>query len=198
MAMNIEIKARAPDPARLDEAARRIAGPPAAVLEQEDTFFDVRQGRLKLRAFGAAGKSPRPGELIFYERPDALGPKACQYAIARVEDAEPLRAILAAALGTAGVVRKRRTLHLVGRTRIHLDDVEGLGRFVELETVMGPGEAREAGVRATQAIMDALGIAMADLIDRAYVDLLSETRGDGALRGGLPPGAARSQQEAGG
>jgi len=74
--------------------------------------------------------------------------------------------------GEVGRVRKARTLFLVGRTRIHLDEVEGLGHFMELEVVLREGESTEAGVREAHGLMERLGVKAAQLIDRAYVDLL--------------------------
>ena len=59
-------------------------------------------------------------------------------------------------------------------TRVHLDTVEGLGEFIELEAVLAPGESRDAGRARVREIGDALGISADDLIERAYVDLLSE------------------------
>ncbi|MBK7190771.1 MAG: class IV adenylate cyclase [bacterium] len=97
-------------------------------------------GRLKLRAF-AEGH----GELIYYRRADAVGPKESFYTIAPVEDPDALRRALTLALGAVGRVRKRRTLYLVGRTRVHLDRVEGLGEFLELEVVLLDDETAEVG-----------------------------------------------------
>jgi predicted adenylyl cyclase CyaB len=76
------------------------------------------------------------------------------------------------AYGEIGRVRKRRILYLAGRTRIHLDRVEGLGDFLELEVVLVDGEPVEAGVREAQVLMARLGIDTSQLIERAYVDLL--------------------------
>ena len=166
MAANIEIKARITDPVRLCEAAQRLAGPPAAVLVQEDVFFHSPRGRLKLRIEGDRGR------LIAYDRPDTPGPRRCDYHIHEVAEPAALRAALEAALGVRGVVRKRRTLYLAGRTRIHVDHVDGLGDFLELEVVLAPGEPDAAGHAEADSLLRALGLADVPLIDRAYVDLL--------------------------
>jgi predicted adenylyl cyclase CyaB len=71
-----------------------------------------------------------------------------------------------------GTVVKRREVFMVEGTRIHLDDVDGLGRFLELEAVLGPGESRESGEERVRRLSDELGIADSDLIDTAYIDLL--------------------------
>jgi predicted adenylyl cyclase CyaB len=89
-----------------------------------------------------------------------------------VKDPTAVGAVLAAALGVRGVVRKRRRLYLIGRTRVHLDQVEGLGGFIELEVVLGEGEAASQGEAVAVELMDRLGIARSDLVRGAYLDLL--------------------------
>ncbi|MDT4826636.1 cyaB: putative adenylyl cyclase CyaB [compost metagenome] len=69
-------------------------------------------------------------------------------------------------------MRKQRRLFLVGRTRVHLDRVEGLGEFLELEVVLQDGEPAEAGVAEAHALMARLGVAEDQLMQGAYVDLL--------------------------
>ena len=171
MNRNVEIKARV---VGLDVVRKRVAaladdGP--VVLDQEDTFFVCAAGRLKLRKIN--GKA---GELIYYVRPDSAGPKTSQYVITEVSDAGGLEAVLARAYGVRGVVRKRRTLYKVGRTRVHLDEVDDLGDFVELEVVLGPGEAISEGVAVADDLMDKLGLSRAQLLDGAYIDLMDEPR----------------------
>jgi predicted adenylyl cyclase CyaB len=89
-----------------------------------------------------------------------------------VAEPEALRDALTLAYGQAGRVRKHRTLFRVGRIRIHLDRVEGLGHFLELEVVLAGGEPAEAGVREARELMERLGIRPSQLIEGAYVDLL--------------------------
>lgn len=166
MPRNVEIKARVPDPVRLRALALAVAGGPPVVIEQDDTFFAVATGRLKLRTFADG-----TGELIFYERADRAGPKNSHYALAPVADAAALREVLAAALPVRGRVRKRRELLLAGRTRIHLDRVEGLGDFLELEVVLAADEEIAAGEAEAQALMARLEVAPGDLVAGAYLDL---------------------------
>jgi len=175
MPRNIEIKARLDGGQVLADvaacAAKLAADGPREII-QDDTFFRCDNGRLKLRAFGGGG-----GELIFYRRADAAGPKESFYILAPVEDPDPLRLALTTAYGQAGRVLKRRTLYLVGRTRVHLDRVEGLGDFLELEVVLRDEEAAEAGETEARALMSALGVAPAQLVEGAYVDLLNGVSG---------------------
>lgn len=175
MARNIEIKARIASVAVLLPRVAALADRGPVAIEQDDTFFRCANGRLKLRAL-----SERDGELIFYRRDDAPGPKASFYLRSPTAEPDALRETLAAAWGVAGRVRKHRTLFMVGRTRVHLDAVEGLGDFLELEVVLDDAEDPAAGVLEAQALMARLGVEPAQLVARAYVDLLRESA-EGAL-----------------
>jgi adenylate cyclase class IV len=173
MARNIEIKARVGRRAAIEARAASLATAGPTLLQQDDSFFRCAQGRLKLRCFADG-----TGELIAYQRADGAGPKASTYLRTPATDPPGLRAALTAACGLIGRVQKQRTLYLVGRTRIHLDRVSGLGDFVELEVVLADGETAEAGVVEAQALMAALGIDAGMLVEEAYLDLLAA---------GLPP-----------
>jgi predicted adenylyl cyclase CyaB len=167
MARNVEIKARISGVAALLPRAARLADTGPTVIEQEDTFFACPNGRLKLRdEFGAGA------ELIFYQRADLSGPKESFYERVPVPDPQAMRKLLQLAHGQTGRVRKRRVLFLVGRTRIHLDAVEGLGEFLELEVVLRDGESAADGVVEAQRIMAELGVGPQQLIEGAYVDHL--------------------------
>ncbi len=170
MARNIEIKARVADMKAMAERASRVAEEGPWRIEQDDTFFGCRDGRLKLRDFGNGS-----GELIFYRRPDQAGPGQSEYRITPTDDPAGLRAVLTDALGETGRVRKQRILYLAGRTRIHLDRVEGLGDFIELEVVLADGERSATGEAEARYLMERLHIADADLAEVAYVDLLADS-----------------------
>jgi predicted adenylyl cyclase CyaB len=150
--------------------AEALADHPAQYLVQEDVFFRVARGRLKLRILG-----PQSGELIAYERPDQTTAKASAYEIFRTTEPERLRITLSAALITEGVVRKRRCVYLCGQTRIHFDEVENLGSFIELEVVLRRDQPPAEGHAIVQSLMTRLGIREEDLIGVAYVDLLRAT-----------------------
>ncbi len=171
---NVEIKARVRDVARQRMLAQKLAQGEPQVIEQEDVFFRVPRGRLKLRAFGDG-----TGELIYYERRDSTGPATSEYRLSPTGDPESLRETLGAALGLGAIVRKRRTLYWSGQTRIHLDEVEGLGDYLELEVVLGGEQSAEEGEEIARDIMARLEVRDADLVDRAYVDLL-EAEGSSA------------------
>jgi len=170
MARNVEIKARLSDPDRIRSILEELVDSPPEILEQTDTFFSVSSGRFKLRVQG--GRS----ELIYYERPDTASAKESRYSVIRIDEPDLLRAVLAEAIGVRGTVKKRRFLYRIGKTRVHLDEVEGLGSFLELEVVLDEGEMVEDGVATANRLMGKLGIEDEDLVACAYIDLLEEKR----------------------
>jgi adenylate cyclase class IV len=167
MSRNIEIKAKVDnlDAARTRAAA--IASGAPQLIDQRDTFFVVARGRLKVRTFADGS-----GELIAYERANERGPRQSTYTRAACSDAAALCEALARVLPVRGVVNKRRELFLAGRTRIHLDRVEQLGSFVELEVVLAEDESPEAGQREAHALLESLAISENELVPDAYIDLL--------------------------
>ncbi len=171
MNANIEIKARVQSPDHFAETATKITRSKPEIIVQHDVFFHVTHGRLKLRMFPDG-----TGELIQYCRPDQAGPKASRYVLAPTDQPAKLREALGAALGEIGEVQKRRQLWLSGRTRIHLDEVSGLGWFMELEVVLSDGECTIEAKTEAGELKDRLGVVTTDLVDRAYIDLLMETQ----------------------
>lgn len=169
MARNVEIKATIASVGAMLPLVARIADSGPTEIMQDDTFFACPNGRLKLRAF-----SEQAGELIFYQRPDDTGPKESFYVRSPTTSPGTLRQTLTLAYGQAGRVRKQRTLFLTGRTRIHLDRVEGLGDFLELEVVLAEDEPTEAGNAIADELLARLGIASGQLLATAYVDLLAD------------------------
>ena len=167
MASNIEIKARVDDFDALRARTEVLSDQPLQIIPQEDTFFNTEKGRLKLRVL-----DPDLGYLIYYERPDQDGPKRSDYHLAKTNEPENLKTALSLALGIRGVVRKTRYLYMVGQTRIHLDDVDGLGQFMELEVVMQAGQSDADGRAIAEDLMRRLGVREEALIEGAYMDLL--------------------------
>jgi predicted adenylyl cyclase CyaB len=168
---NIEIKASVDDLAVIRVRASALASAAPELIDQVDTFFTVARGRLKVRAFADGS-----GELIAYERANERGPKQSTYTRAECRDAAALCEALARVLTVRGVVAKRREVFLAGRTRIHLDLVETLGSFVELEVVLADGESPEAGRREAHELLRSLSIPERDLVPDAYIDLLERQR----------------------
>ena len=166
---NIEIKATVREPDQFRRIAMRIATEPCQTLHQEDVFFRVRKGRLKLRIF-----SDGSGELIQYERADTSGAKQSDYQIHCTSKPLELRKLLAAALGETVTVKKKREVYMAGQTRIHLDEVDELGTFMELEVVLSPDQTPEEGRSIASDLMEKLGIQESDLVPCAYADLLQD------------------------
>jgi predicted adenylyl cyclase CyaB len=169
MPANIEIKARIRDFAGIQSRAERLSDRPLEVIPQEDVFFHAEKGRLKLRIL-----APDRGQLIYYTRPDREGPKRSEYHIAHTPEPENLKRVLGLAYGIRGVVRKTRYLYLVGQTRVHLDDVEGLGQFMELEVVLREEQGDAEGQKIAEDLMSSLGVERSDLLEGAYMDLLEK------------------------
>ncbi|XP_061923094.1 uncharacterized protein LOC133662916 isoform X2 [Entelurus aequoreus] len=171
MPSNVEIKAKVSDPLQFAKMASDLSQSEGSIIRQHDTFFSSSRGRLKLRDFMDGS-----GQLIFYERPDTDGPKLSRYSISPTSDPASLKAVLSDALGVKGEVRKERRLFLIGQTRVHLDTVEGLGHYMELEVVMRPDQMLEDGQQVAEGLMEQLGVAKESLVTGAYVDLLLEGR----------------------
>jgi predicted adenylyl cyclase CyaB len=172
MPRNVEIKARVEAPNVLRRRAAALSTSPVEVLRQVDTFYVVPEGRLKLRVLG-----PDACELIFYDRRDISAAKASDYVVVRSDDPEGFARILSSVLEVRGVVVKTRFLYRVGQTRIHVDDVEGLGSFMELEVVLGHGQTVDDGAKIAERLMVELGLETAHRVAGAYIDLLERKGG---------------------
>lgn len=168
LARNIEIKARLSDRDGVLQRAAALATQGPFALSQDDSFFHCPQGRLKLRDM------PEGAELIAYRRADEQGPKLSEYWRSPVPEPASMREALAQVLGLLGRVRKQRVLYLAGRTRIHIDRVEGLGDFLELEVVLDDGEPLSAGEAEAEHLMAQLQVPASARLSTAYLDLLRQ------------------------
>ncbi|KAF2905967.1 hypothetical protein ILUMI_00198 [Ignelater luminosus] len=168
---NVEIKAKVRNLADLISRAKKISNSEGTIIPQNDTFYKVQQGRLKLRKFEDGN-----AELIYYERPDSEGPKTSSYEKCSIKsgEVEGLNAVLSRALGTTGIVKKVRQLFLVEQTRIHVDQVEGLGDFMELEVCLKPDQSSEEGEMVAHSLMEKLDVEKDDLLAGAYRDMLNK------------------------
>lgn len=185
--VNVELKARDPDPAATAARCLALGAHDRGVLQQTDTYFLARRGRLKLREGGAGA------ELIAYGRPDAAEPAESRYVLAPVSEPDALSEALDAALGTTVVVSKRRRLLLWEGVRIHLDEVEGLGSFVEFEAVLPDAGDLSAARAKVARLRSELGIEDDSLVPAGYADLLIDApqallrAADGAMRNAYAP-----------
>ncbi len=168
MARNIEIKASLDNVGFCLDKAKSLSGTDPEIIKQDDFFFNCDNGRLKLRFF-----SQQNGVLIFYKRKNDSGPKTSEYFISETKEPGVLLQVLEKSYGIHGRVKKTRKLFLIGRTRVHIDQVENLGNFLELEVVLSENENSNTGITEAYQLMDQFGIKNDNLIDCAYVDLLN-------------------------
>lgn len=167
MPSNIEIKVRLKDPEETLTAIRQRCGCEPEEICQEDHFFQIPHGRLKLRLL-----AENQGELIQYHRSNSPDPKPSDYEIYATNNPRSLLSVLQRSLPEGPVVKKKRLLFLDGRTRVHFDHVVGLGYFLELEVVLREAEDVACGYRDADEWISYLGIKKEDLIAVAYADLL--------------------------
>ncbi|XP_055585810.1 uncharacterized protein LOC129738603 isoform X2 [Uranotaenia lowii] len=167
---NIEIKAQVGDKEAFQKKvaiAEGLTGAKAEVIKQHDVFFNSQKGRLKLRYL-----ETKKSELIQYFRPDVGGPKLSTYHKIDLDEPKLMETILAESVGIKGEVKKHRHLFLYNQTRVHLDDVEGLGYFLEFEVVLRPDQTIEEGTNIANEMMKLFEIKDDDLIVGAYMDKL--------------------------
>lgn len=166
---NIELKLRVVslEPFRL--AARCLGLRQLADEWQRDTYFRCASGRLKLREF-----RDRQAELIWYRRADQAEARASDYQIVPVSAAAELTQLLEQACGLRCVVVKHREVWLYHNVRLHLDRVQRLGEYVELESVVGPEVDEPLAWRRLRALLDQLPLADCPIESRSYADLLGD------------------------
>ena len=166
--LNIEIKARCRDLVVAEKAVLQAGAVFTAVLQQKDTYFNTENGRLKLREIAGGAN-----QLIFYKRADTAGPRNSEYSIYETEAIDTLKTMLEDALSVWVVVEKQRKLFLYDEVRIHLDQVKGLGSFLELEGVVGAQADYDSVRNKVDHLIDILTITENELISLSYSDLLT-------------------------
>ncbi|XP_047039466.1 uncharacterized protein LOC124644255 [Helicoverpa zea] len=171
---NVEIKAKITDYDNICKIAQELSGGPAKIINQDDTFYKVNEGRLKMRIYEDSSAT-----LVRYDRSDEGGPKLSNYelldfSVEEKEKAKLLDDMLKKCLGIRGRVVKERKLFMVDQTRIHIDTVEDLGNYMELEVVLRPEQTLEEGQAIARDLQNKLGVKDEDLIECAYVDLLDK------------------------
>jgi predicted adenylyl cyclase CyaB len=165
--LNLERKARCRD---LDAARSALEALPArreGEQQQTDTYFLARHGRLKLREIEG-----REAVLISYERPDGQSARLSRYYLVPVTEPLLMKTALTAALGLRGAVHKCREVYHWHNVRIHLDEVAGLGAFVEFEAVLGPGDDEATAHERLTHLGRLLGLLAEDEQGVSYADLL--------------------------
>lgn len=165
--INVEIKATCDDPAavrrRLAERFARFVG----TDYQTDTYFVTEAGRLKLR------EGEIENALIFYERPDESGPKQSDVTLFHPPRGSPLKQMLSRAMGVDVVVEKKREIYFIENVKFHLDTINGLGTFVEIEAIDKDGTIGITTLRRQcEEYLDLFAIAEDDLLSTSYSDML--------------------------
>jgi predicted adenylyl cyclase CyaB len=169
MNLNIEIKARCSDPSFVRNYLTNGSASFKGTDNQTDTYFNVPNGRLKLR------EGNIENNLIYYERVEKAGPKKSNFILVKVEDAKSLKVILTNSNGIKTTVTKRREIYYIENVKFHIDEVPGLGWFVEIEagnilTDLSEKELREQ----CEFYINEFSIQEKDLITQSYSDMIME------------------------
>lgn len=165
--LNVEIKAKCDDPAFVREYLLANGAEFRGTDHQRDTYFNVSNGRLKLR------EGNIENNLIFYERTNQAGPKHSDFELMKVPDAEKLKEVLTKSNGVKVVVEKKREIYYMRNVKFHIDEVPGLGHFMEIEAGNIGVELSAVELREQcDYYMKELGIKEDDLIEVSYSDLL--------------------------
>lgn len=166
--LNVEIKARCADTSFVRNYLLANNADHKGTDAQTDTYFNVTHGRLKLR------EGNIENHLIFYERTNQAGPKNSHFKLVKVEDAKGLKEMLGQALGIKIVVKKKREIYYIGNVKFHIDEVPGLGTFVEIEAGnLLANLTQEELKEQCDLYMQELRINKEDLIEVSYSDLLT-------------------------
>lgn len=163
----IEIKARCTQAQRVRDYLRSHGADVRGLDHQTDTYFRVPRGRLKLR------EGRIENALIYYERADQESAKQSNVLLTKTQPDSALKAQLTQALGVLVVVKKQREIAFIDNVKFHIDRVEGLGHFVEIEAIDNEGTlSQEQLLAQCQSFQHGLGIQPHDLVAESYSDLL--------------------------
>ena len=166
MAKNLEFKVRYDSLDNLLPKLQDLNAEFKALIHQQDTYFHNPKGRLKLREIPESDE----GWLIYYERPNNEESRYSIYQLCQIPQSEQLKNLLTLSLGIKTIVKKERSFWLYNNTRIHLDRVEGLGDYVELETVF-QGQSDSEARQEHHHVKTMLELNFADPIALSYSEL---------------------------
>ncbi len=167
MALNVEIKAKCKNPASIKEILESQQADFKGVDHQIDTYFKVPNGRMKFR------EGNIENSLIHYDRPNQAGPKKSNYILYHPQADSSLKQLLTQANGVLVVVDKLRSIYFIKNVKFHVDEVENLGSFMEIEAIDSDGSiGEEKLLEQCQFYLNLFGIQEEDLIDHSYSDLL--------------------------
>lgn len=167
--LNVEIKARCTDASFIRSYLLNHGAEFKGTDRQTDTYFNVANGRLKLR------EGNIENALIWYERTNQAGPKNAAVNLVKIEDAGGLKEALQKASGIKVVVEKKREIYFIGNVKFHIDEVPGLGSFAEIEASnLYADLSQEQLKKQCDFYIEALGISENDLVEVSYSDMLLE------------------------
>lgn len=167
--LNVEIKARCADASFIRNYLLNQGAECKGTDLQTDTYFNVTNGRLKLR------EGNIENALIWYERTNQAGPKNSSVNLVKIEDAKGLKEALRKSSGIKVVVEKKREIYFIGNVKFHLDEVPGLGSFAEIEASnLYADLSQEQLKEQCDFYLAAFGINDADLVEVSYSDMLLE------------------------
>lgn len=167
---NVELKARLRSLDAARQVAQSLATDQLPDQHQIDTYFQCRHGRLKLREIAGA-----PAQLISYQRPDTTAAKPSRYYLIDVPDPAAMFQGLTEALGILARVEKHREIFFYENVRIHLDQVDQLGAFLEFEAVLESEDQIQEGEKIVSWLQDQFAIQSEDLLTSSYSDMLQRT-----------------------
>jgi len=169
--LNIEIKAKCADAAAVRKYLQTVHARFVGIDEQTDTYFNSINGRLKLR------EGNIENNLIYYERSDLHGPKSSHFHLVKVDDAKGLKEALKNSLGVKMIVKKKREIYFIENVKIHIDEVPGLGVFIEIEAgnVLAD-KSKEELQHQCEYYLNEFGIRQMDLVAESYSDMLIDVK----------------------
>ncbi len=169
--INIEIKARCENPEAIESLLVNEQANFIGTDRQTDTYFNVAHGRLKLR------EGLIENALIHYHRPDQPGLKKSEVLLFKTEPGSLLKEILVQSLGIKVIVSKQRKIFYIDNLKFHIDTVNGLGSFVEIEAFDDNGRIDEGKLRLQcETYLKKFGIGDTDLLTGSYSDLILQTK----------------------
>lgn len=167
--LNVEIKARCADASFMRNYLLTNGAEFRGTDHQVDTYFNVGNGRLKLR------EGNIENNLIYYERKNQAGPKHSDFDLVKIGDAAGLKDVLRKSNGIKVIVEKKREIYYIGNVKFHIDLVPGLGDFMEIEAGNIGVEKTAEELRAQcNFYMSELGVKETDLIEVSYSDMMLE------------------------
>ena len=168
--LNVEIKARSHSPESVRKYLRDHEADFKGVDEQADTYFNVSNGRLKLR------EGNIENNLIYYNRNNQAGPKTSDFDLVKIEDAKAIKEVLEKSLGIKMIVKKKREIYYIDNVKFHIDEVPGLGSFIEIEAGNILANKTQAELlEQCNYYLQEFGIRDEDLVAVSYSDLMIHT-----------------------